>query len=520
MKNQPEEPFAIPEPLVRAEGASLRAPSMEHGTLVPLQPIERRPLSIMKFGGTSVGDAECIRRVVQIIQDGSAASDVVVVVSAMSGVTNKLIEAANLAAAGDPDGATTLLQVLRRQHEVAVEVLIPNPVARDYVAQTMSELFDECQRGCESTALLGKLMPRMQDFISSMGERLAAPLVAAALAAHGVESEAIVATELVVTDSYHGAAEPNMEVTRKRCRARLRPLLAKNVIPIVTGFIGATEGGVLTTLGRGGSDYSATILAAALNADEVTIWTDVDGMFTADPHLVPGATTIPEISYREAAELAYFGARVLHPKTLRPVMQCGIPVWIRNSFAPERAGTKITPDGHAIDCGVKALTAVNDAALITFVRPGADSIPEVISRTVATTAAVRAEALLISCSPSRDRICVVVAAAFAQRTAAALRREFAPNLGHAENVTVDFTVAVLTVVGQNLFELTAIVGRALENLSRKNVTIIATGQGASECNVSFVVPRKDITLALLTTHREIQPVVSRPAAAQRVAAQI
>ena len=158
-------------------------------------------------------------------------------------------------------------------------------------------------------------------------------------------SEAIEATELIQTDSCHGSADPRMNVTGERCKARLRPLLRRGVVPVVTGFIGATAEGVLTTLGRGGSDYSATIVGAALDADEVIIWTDVDGLMTADPRLVPDASTIAEISYREAEEMARLGAKVLHPKTLRPVTQSGIPLWIRNTFAPELAGTKITPSG-------------------------------------------------------------------------------------------------------------------------------------------------------------------------------
>ena len=463
-------------------------------------------LRVMKFGGTSVGDAACIRKVMKIIQNGSAASDVVVVVSAMSGVTNKLIEAATRSAAGDRRQTAAVLQELRQQHDTAAKALIHSEAERDRITGKMAELFAQCEHWCEITALLAELTPRMRDAISSLGERLSAPLVAAALGERGVTSEAIEATDLVLTDSYHGAADPKMDLTRQRCEARLRPLLEQGVIPVVTGFIGATEAGVLTTLGRGGSDYSATILGAALEADEVTIWTDVDGMLTADPHLVPGATTIPEISYREAAELAYFGAKVLHPKTLRPVMQCGIPVWIRNTFAPERAGTKITPTGHACDGGVKALTAVSDAALITVGGPATSPVPDVIGRTLATTAAIRADVLMISHLPSRNHVYLVVATAVAQRTVEALRREFASDSNHegTEHVGVDSTVAILTVVGQDLHMVKGIVGRALDELGREKVNIIATGQGSSDCNVSFVVARKDIKAALVTTHREFQ----------------
>ncbi len=283
----------------------------------------KKPLRIMKFGGTSVGNASCIRRVVEIIREASQQSNVLVVVSAMSGVTNKLVEAATQSEAGERDQVGVIFEQLREQHDAAVAALIRSPLERKRLGQKMHAIFDEGDHLCQGTILLRELTLRARDSISSLGERLSAPLVAAALADYGVASEAIEATELVVTDSCHGAAEPRMDLTRERCQARLRPLLQQGIVPVVTGFIGATEEGVLTTLGRGGSDYSATILGSAVDADEVIIWTDVDGVLTADPRLVPAASTIPEISYLEAAELAYFGAKVLHPKTLRPVTLSG-----------------------------------------------------------------------------------------------------------------------------------------------------------------------------------------------------
>ncbi|MGB6804647.1 MAG: aspartate kinase, partial [Candidatus Sulfotelmatobacter sp.] len=233
--------------------------------------------------------------------------------------------------------------------------------ARTHVNRQMEQIFREGERLCQGTALLRELTLRARDSISSLGERLSAPLIAAALTECGVASEAIEATELIETDSCHGCADPRMEVTGERCEARLRPLLQKGVVPVVTGFIGATAEGVLTTLGRGGSDYSATILGASLEADEVTIWTDVNGLMTADPRLVPDASTIAEISYREAEEMAHLGAKVLHPKTLIALTQSGIPLWIRNTFAPELAGTKITPAGPP-KAPTRATSGTNSAA--------------------------------------------------------------------------------------------------------------------------------------------------------------
>ena len=465
-----------------------------------------KPLRIMKFGGTSVGDASCIGKTVEIIRVVSRESDVVVVVSAMGGVTNRLLEAAAQAEAGDRKLVTKILEELRIQHETVVNSLIHSPVERNRIAGRMHDVFQEGNRLCEGTILLRELTPRVRDSISSLGERLSAPLVAAALAEQGVRSEAIDATELVVTDSDHGAADPCMDLTRERCEARLRLLLQQGIVPVITGFIGATAEGVLTTLGRGGSDYSATILGAALGADEVIIWTDVDGLLTADPRLVPGACTVPEISYREAAELAHFGAKVLHPKTLRAVMQCGIPLWIRNTFAPERPGTKITPAGPESGGGVKALTAVSDAAMITVGGPGIVGVPDVLGRTFATTAAVRADVLLISQSSSQNNICIIVSPARAKDTVDALRREFATDLAQekVEHITLDPAVAVVTVVGQNMRGISGIVGRTFGALGRENLNVIAIAQGSSECNISFVVAQKDVKAALVTTHEEFR----------------
>ena len=305
----------------------------------------KKPLRIMKFGGTSVGDASSIKKVVDIIRDASRESDLVMVVSAMSGVTNQLIDAAAQSALGDRLSVAAIFHELRTRHAAVVDALIHSSAKRSRIGRELDRLFQEGEQLCQRTMRMRELPPSTRDSISSLGERLSAPIVAAVLEEHGVASEAIEATALIRTDSCHGAADPHMDVTRKLCQERLRPLVQKGVIPVVTGFIGATAEGALTTLGRGGSDCSATILGAALEADEVIIWTDVDGLMTADPRLVPGASTIAEISYQEAEEMAQLGAKVLHPKTLRAVTQSGIPLWIRNTFAPELAGTKITPSG-------------------------------------------------------------------------------------------------------------------------------------------------------------------------------
>jgi aspartokinase/homoserine dehydrogenase 1 len=461
-------------------------------------------LVVMKFGGTSVGDASCIARTAQICCAAARDCSVVVVVSAMSGVTNRLIEAATFSEAGESEKSSEHVAAIRKQHEIAVEALIADAATRKKLMQRIEDILGEAARLCEGTALLRELTPRTLDLISSLGERLSAPMVAAAISALGTPSESIEGTELIVTDGFYGGAEPLIDFTRQRCEARLCPLLQKGVVPVITGFIGASQDGALTTLGRGGSDYSATILSAALLADEAIIWTDVDGVLTADPRLVPEARTIPEISYREAAELAYFGAKVLHPKTLRAVMPQEIPVWIRNSFTPDKPGTKITPKVRSSGGGAKALTAIGDVSLIALGGPGIVGLPDVVGRTFSTTAKVRANVLLISQSSSQNDICFIVASADAKRTMDALRDQFAQDLAHhkVEHISFDPLIAIVAVVGENMRGTVGMAGRTFSTLGREGVNIIAIAQGSSESNISFVVEQKDMKKALLALHRE------------------
>jgi bifunctional aspartokinase / homoserine dehydrogenase 1 len=464
----------------------------------------KKPLRVMKFGGTSVGDAACIARVAKIVKDAATEGPIIAVVSAMSGVTNRLIDAANLSALAEGRQVEAIFASLRLQHDTALAALVHDDSKRKRIATCLEKIFEEGQRLCRGTALLRELTPRSLDAISSLGERLSAPMIAGTLAELGTLSESVEATELIVTDASHGGADPRMDLTRARSEARLRPVLDQGVTPVVTGFIGATQDGVLTTLGRGGSDYSATILGAALGAGEVIIWTDVDGVMTADPRLVPDARTIPEISYREATELAYFGAKVLHPKTLHAVSQAKIPVWIRNSFAPELTGTKITPKGRTNGGGVKALTAIRDVALITVGGPGIVGLSDVVGRTFSTTAEVHATILLISQSSSQNDICFIVTASDAKRTVEALRKEFAQDVAHekVEHITMDTTIAIVAVVGENMRGTPGVAGRTFNAVGRENVNIIAIAQGSSETNISFVVSEKEIKAALAATHRE------------------
>lgn len=466
--------------------------------------VTKEKLRVMKFGGTSMGNAACIRRAAQIIAAAMGEGAVVPVVSAMGGVTTRLIEAARASEMGDACAAVELAAALRAQHLAAAEALLSDEHTRAQLAIEIERILEEWTSLCRGTALLRELTPRALDAISGAGERLSARLLASALCELGFKGLAVEATELIVTGNEHGRAEPLMSQTRERVKARLLPLIAAGEVPVVTGFIGATVEGTLTTLGRGGSDYSATILGAALEASEVIIWTDVDGVLTADPRLVPEARTLREISYNEAAELAYFGAKVLHPKTLRPVAEAGIPVWIRNSFAPERRGTKITATGHPTARGVKAITAIKDVSLITVGGLGIVGVYGIAARTFAAVAGAHANVMLISQSSSQSDICFIIDSADAARAVEALRRTFAADLAHrqVEHISVNSEIAIVAVVGDKMRGTPGIAGRTFSALGKRGINIIAIAQGSSEYNVSFIVEAAAMREAVMTVHHE------------------
>lgn len=462
-------------------------------------------LQVMKFGGTSVGDADCIRRAAEIVAQAAAAGGrVVVVVSAMSGVTNRLLAAAHESVKGGAHNAREFAQNLRDEHLRAAATLIPDEYRRGELITEIEQITEEVGNLCRGITLLRELTPRTLAVVSSIGERLSARLMAAALAELGLRSAVIEATEVIVTDEDYLQAEPLMHQVRARCSARLGPMLDAGITPVVTGFIGATVDGTLTTLGRGGSDYSATTLGAALSADEIIIWTDVDGVLTADPRLVPDARLLREISYNEAAELAYFGARVLHPKTLRPVADAGIPVWIRNSFAPQNPGTRITQKGRPTNNGVRGITSITNVSLITVGGRGIVGVVGVAAKTFTAAASVRANVLLISQSSSENDICFIVESADAARTLKALREAFASDLVHhdVEHINVNPGIAIVAVIGERMRGTPGIAGRTFSALGRKGINIIALAQGSSEYNVSFVVEASAMRDAVVAVHSE------------------
>lgn len=297
---------------------------------------------VLKFGGTSVGDAAAIERAADIVR-GRMPGRPLVVVSAMAGATNSLLAIAEQAAKGHLIGALSAVEALRERHLGAVAALVPDAAAAD-LASDLSAAFDDLARLAEALSVLGHSTPRSMDTIAAQGEMLSSQLVVAAFRARGIPAAHVDARQVVLTDDRFMKAEPQPQAIADASRAHLLPLLREGQVPVMGGFIGATRDGLTTTLGRGGSDYTASLVGAALQADVIEIWTDVDGMLTADPRMVDGARLIERIRFDEASELATFGAKVLHPSTIAPAVSRGIPVYVLNSSRPEGRGTLITAD--------------------------------------------------------------------------------------------------------------------------------------------------------------------------------
>ncbi len=321
---------------------------------------------VAKFGGTSVGDATAIRRTAGIVR-GRIARQPVVVVSALAGTTNALLSVAEQAASGNLVVAIATVQQLRERHLAAVTELVGTGAEAEDLAATESMLLDELAHLAEALSVLGHVTPRSLDAIASFGEQLSAPMVTAAFRKEGIDAVLVDARKVLMTDAQFGRAEPQHDRIAAAAQEHLLPIVRRGAVPVLGGYIGATADGITTTLGRGGSDYSASLLGSALEADAIEIWTDVDGMLTADPRVVRGARLIQHIRFDEAAELASFGAKVLHPNTIAPAVRRGIPVFIFNSMKPDGTGTRITADAPRL--AVRAIAGKGNTVIVKVRSP-------------------------------------------------------------------------------------------------------------------------------------------------------
>ncbi len=468
---------------------------------------------VMKFGGTSVGTPEAMAQSVEIVrQTRQEWPRLVVVTSALSGVTNLLLDSVQCASQGDVKTYQTNEERLRSLHYAIASARVSETTLRIQLEHEIDRLIAEFTSLCRAVAVLGEATPRAIDAVGSLGERLSVRLLAAAQEASGVPSQYIESSRLVITDDRYMNAHPDFAATTRCTRAVLEPILAQGQVPVVTGFIGATPEGITTTLGRGGSDYSAGILGAVLPADDVWIWTDVDGVMSADPRLVPEARTIGEITYREIAELAYFGAKVLHPKTIRPVVDAGIGLRICNTFNPLHPGTRLVADGPASNGKrrngkevVKAVTAISKQVLVTIEGRGMLGVPGVAARAFGAVASTGTSVPLITQASSEQSICFAVPSEASKRVISALETTFERELAiqDIDRVWATPEVAIITAVGAGMIHTPGVAGGVFTALGDHGVNVIAIAQGSSAVSISLVVESKDAEAAVKTLHELI-----------------
>lgn len=463
---------------------------------------QRQRTEVHKFGGTSVRDAERLVAVAEIIAAAAANARIVVVSSAMGRVTDDLVHAAERAAAGDEAAALAVVQELKSSHLATLDQL---GAADDLAtAGALRALASELAELVRATAILGEMSARTRDRFLPTGEKMAVRLLAVALRRRGLDAVAVDADGFLETDGRFGAANPLQGVADRTTVVALEPLLAAGRVPVVTGYCGRAPDGATTTLGRGGSDLTATLLAASLEADEVVIWTDVAGVFSADPRRVPKTRVVEHLNYREAGELAYYGANVLHQRTMIPVVARGIPVRIRSSYQPDAPGTRVdgrfTPGSHP----VKAISAIPDQCLVSIEGKGMAGVPGVAARAFGSLAERGISVTMISQSSSESSISLAVPLEHVVDTELTLKRAFRPEIGRGEieDIVVLRHISLIAAVGLGMAHHPGIAGRVFGALGRERVNVLAIAQGPSELNISLAVEERDVDRALRTLHHE------------------
>ena len=468
-------------------------------------PVRASTIEIFKFGGASLADANAVLGAIDILT-APRKSRVVAVVSALAGVTDALLALAAAAQRGDPGVVEDDLAALDRRHRDIASSIVRASAARRAALQSVAADFAELRTILHGVASLRELTLRTRDFIVARGEQLSARLVLAGLRSQGVSAEYVDASELICTDGVFGGAFPDLAATDKNVRNRLRALLRRRCLPVVPGFVGGAPDGAVVTLGRGGSDLTATVLGRALRAERITLWKDVPGLMTTDPRLVPTARIVPQLNIREAAELAYYGANVLHPRALIPLARLRVPVFVRPFADPAAAGTEISTRRTLRRYPVKALSVVRDQALITVAGNGMLGVPGIAARTFSALQHAGISVSLISQASSEHSICLCVPAERANDARAALERAFALELSRREleGIEVRSHMAMLAVVGLGMAGTPGIAARLFRALAAASVNVVAIAQGSSELNISVVLGESDAGTAARAVHDAFQ----------------
>jgi aspartate kinase len=447
---------------------------------------------VMKFGGTSVASAERIRNVAERVKGSGKGHQVVVVCSAMGDVTDELLALCADASKGMEKPVEERLASLRETHLAALAATVSDKGVRRQVLAMLNGTLSQLEKLARGSTVLGELTARSRDAILSCGERLSNPIVMGALVEKGVDAVYLTGGEAgIMTDDRFGDATPLLEVTKFQVREKLSPLLAEKKTPVVTGYIGATQSGDTTTLGRGGSDFTGTLIASAIDADEVWIWSDVDGLMTADPRLVPNARVLREISYEEAGEMAVFGAKALHPRTLEPVAEKGIPVRFRNTFKPDDPGTVVKRNPKLYSRNVvKAVALVREVGVITVAGASMVGKPGSAARIFEVVGRSGINVLMISQSVSESNISMVVARAALEKGANALELALLGQGGYRHILTED-DVSAVAIVGGALRTAKGVAATAFSAISAKGINIKMIASGSSNQNLSLIVAERD-----------------------------
>ena len=455
-------------------------------------------MQVLKFGGSSVANAENIKKVMAVVQQKSHASKTIVVVSALGGITDLLLQCSQLAAEGNP-GYKELLGEIEMRHFQTVKELIPITVQSSILSLVKTQC-NEIEDICNGIYLLKELSERTKDRIVSYGELLSSKIITAALHSAQTEAHWTDARKLITTDSNYGNAAVDFVVSNQKIKHYFA--MHDAALYVVPGFIAASKEGIHTTLGRGGSDYTAAIFAAALDAEQLEIWTDVSGMMTADPRLVVNAKVIPQISYQEAMELSHFGAKVIYPPTIQPVMSKGIAVWIKNTFAPGDAGTLIKQQAAESSSSITGLSSINNIALLSLEGSGMVGIPGFSKRLFEALAAKKINVILITQSSSEHAICVGIEEANAATAKRAIDDAFSYEIEQkkVDPLILENNLSIIALVGDRMKNHTGISGKLFSALGQNGVNIRAISQGSSERNISAVISANDVKKAINVVH--------------------
>jgi aspartate kinase len=455
----------------------------------------------MKFGGTSVGDIPRLREVVSIVRSYLDRKPIIVA-SAMGGVTDVLLNTAHLALQRETDAIAQNMRELKERHLRVITALVQDSSNQAGILHRQALLFDELANLYHGVSLLRELSPRSLDAIASFGEVFSCMQIAAIFMDHAIPAQFVDARSLIRTDSHFGEAAVDFGITNTNIRRSLLPLVDANIVPVVTGFIASTEDGLTTTLGRSGSDYTGSIVGAALGCEEIWIWTDVDGVMTADPRYVRGALVLPEISYREAAEMSYFGAKVIHPKTMMPAIENDIPIRIKNTFNPQYPGTLISRAANSTQRIVKNVTSIDNLSLIAVEGSGMMGVPGISARIFSSLARVHVNVMMISQASSEHNVCVVIPEKDSGKAVKELREEFALEIARkaVDDIKRQDRVSIIAVVGEGMRGVPGIAGKTFSAIANAGVNIVAIAQGSSELNISLVVNQTEVRKAVQAIH--------------------